>query len=124
MSDRDLELAREFLDALAVAAKTGEAEAVYPLLDPDVEWLTPQFALRSVGEVRKRMEWFSPRDQLEVEFGEPELTDLGSGRIVSDVKEVYRMKDTGDFAYTRERRIELTISEGVISRYELLFAGS
>jgi hypothetical protein len=124
MSDRDLEVAREFLDALAVAARTGESEAIYPLLDPDVEWLTPQFALRSVGEVRKRMEWFSPREQLEIEFGEPELTDLGSGRIVSDVQEVYRMKDTGDFAYARERRIELTIREGMITRYELRFAGS
>jgi hypothetical protein len=124
VSDRDLELAREFLDALAVAAKTGEAEAVYPLLAPDIEWLTPQFALRSVGEVRERMEWFSPREQLEVEFAEPELTDLGSGRIVSDVQEVYRMKDTGDFAYARERRIELTIREGQITRYELRFAGS
>jgi hypothetical protein len=124
MSDRDLELAREFLGALAVAAKTGEAEAVYPLLAPDVEWLTPQFALSSVGEVRVRMEWFSPREQLEVEFGDPELTDLGSGRIVSDIQEVYRMKDTGDFAYTRERRIELTIREGVITRYEMRFTGS
>ena len=124
MSDRDLELAREFLGALAVAAKTGEAEAVYPLLAPDVEWLTPQFALSSVGEVRERFEWFSPREQLEVEFGEPELTDLGSGRIVSEVQEVYRMKDTGDFAYARERRIELTIREGVIARYEMRFTGS
>ena len=124
MSGGDLELAREFLGALAVAAKTGEADAVYPLLDPDVEWLTPQFALRSVGEVRQRMEWFSPREQLDVEFGEPELKDLGSGRIVSDVQETYRMKDTGDFAYARERRIELTVREGKIARYELRFAGS
>jgi hypothetical protein len=124
MSDSDLELAREFLGALAVAAKTGEAEAVYPLLAQDVEWLTPQFALGSVGEVRERMEWFSPREQLEVEFGEPELTDLGSGRIVSDVQEVYRMKETGEFAYARERRIELTIHEGVITRYEMRFTGS
>ena len=124
MSDRDLELAREFLDALAVAVRTGESEAIYPLLDPDVEWLTPQIKLRSVGEVRERIEFISPREHLEVEFGELELSDLGSGRIVSDVKEVYRVKDTGDLAYTRERRIELTIREGVITRYELLFAGS
>lgn len=124
MSDRDLELAREFLGALAVAAKTGEAEAVYPLLAQDVEWLTPQFALSNVGEVRERMEWFSPREQLEVEFGEPELADLGNGRIASDVQEVYRMKDTGEFAYARQRRIELTIHEGVITRYEMRFTGS
>ena len=124
MNDRDLELAREFLGALAVAVTTGESEAVYPLLAPDVEWLTPQIKLRSVGEVRERMEVISPRKHLEVEFGEPELKDLGRGRIVSDVKEVYRMKDTGDFAYARERRIELTIRVGVITRYELLFPGS
>jgi hypothetical protein len=124
MSDRDLELAREFLGALAVAAKTGEAEAVYPLLAPDVEWSAPQLALRGVDEVRERMSWLPTRENLEVEFGEPELTDLGSGRVVSDIQEVYRMKDTGDFAYARQRRIEVTISEGMIARYEMRFSGS
>jgi hypothetical protein len=34
------------------------------------------------------------------------------------------MKDTGDFAYARARRIELTIQEGVITRYEMRFSGS
>lgn len=124
MSESDLDLAREFLDALAVAAKTGEAEAVYPLLAPDVEWTAPQVALRGVEEVRQRMTWLPTRENLDIEFGEPELTDLGSGRIVSDIQEVYRMKDTGDFAYARERRIELTIREGVITRYEMRFTGS
>jgi hypothetical protein len=51
VSDRDVQLAREFLGALAVAATTGEADAAYPLLAPDVEWLTPQRDLRSIGEV-------------------------------------------------------------------------
>ena len=124
MSDRDLDVAREFLGALAVAAKTGKSEAIYPLLAPDVEWLAPQLALRSVAEVRERMTWLPTRENLDVEFGEPELTDLGSGRIVSDVEEIYRMKETGDFAYARQRRIELTISEGVITRYEMRFTGS
>jgi hypothetical protein len=40
------------------------------------------------------------------------------------VRETYRMKETGDFAYARERRIELTIREGMITRYEMRFAGS
>ena len=124
MSDGDLQVAREFLDALAVAAKTGESEAIYPLLAPDVEWSAPQLALRGVEEVRERMTWLPTRENLDVEFGEIELADLGSGRIVSDVRETYRMKDTGDFAYARERRIELTISEGVITRYEMRFSGS
>jgi ketosteroid isomerase-like protein len=124
MSDRDVELAREFLDALAVAAKTGEADAVYPLLAQDVEWRTPQLDLRSIGEVQERMEWLSPGEHLELEFGEPELTDLGSGRIVTDVHEIYRMKRTGDFAYARDRQIEVTVREGKIARYELRFVGS
>lgn len=124
MSVRDLEVAREFLDALAVAATTGESEAIYPFLAPDVEWSTPQLALRSVSEVRERMAWLPTRENLEVEFGEPDLTDLGSGRVVTEVHEVYRMKKTGDFAYARERRIELTIREGMIVRYEMQFAGS
>jgi ketosteroid isomerase-like protein len=123
MSDGDVELAREFLDALGVAAKTGEADAVYPLLAPDVEWRTPQLDLRSIGEVRERMGWLSPQEHLELEFGEPELTDLGSGRIVTDVHEVYRVKGTGEFAYARDRRIELRVREGKIARYELRFDG-
>jgi len=124
VSDRDVQLAREFLDALAVAAATGEAEAVYPLLAPDVDWSAPQLALRGVEQVRERMAWLPTRENLDVEFGEPDLTDLGSGRVVSDVHEVYRVKATGDLAYERERRIELTIRDGVITRYEMRFTGS
>jgi ketosteroid isomerase-like protein len=119
MSERDLELAREFLDALAVAATEGDADAVYPLLAPDVEWLTPQTDLGNIGEVRERLSLLAPPEHLEIEFGEPELRDLGSGRIVTDVHETYRMKATGELAYTRERRIELTVREGKIARYEL-----
>jgi len=124
MSDSDLDLAREFLDALAAAFATGQSEDIYPLLAQDVEWSSPQFALRGIAEVRERMTWLHTRENLDVEFGEPELTDLGSGKIVTDVQETYRMKDTGEFAYARERRIELTISEGVITRYEMRFSGS
>jgi ketosteroid isomerase-like protein len=123
LSEGDVQLAREFLSALAVAAKTGEADAVYPLLAPDVEWRTPQLDLRSIGEIRERMEWLSPREHLELEFEEPELSDLGNGRIVTEVREVYRMKGTGEFAYNRERRIELRVREGKIARYELRFDG-
>ncbi|MGN6431276.1 MAG: hypothetical protein ACTHNB_11180 [Gaiellaceae bacterium] len=124
MSAQDLELAREFLDALAVAATTGESDAVYPLLAPDVEWLTPELSLRSIAEVQERFRLFTPRENLELEFEEPELTDLGSGRIVTDVHEIYRMRVTGDFAYARDRRIELTVREGKIARYELRFVGA
>jgi ketosteroid isomerase-like protein len=123
MSDRDVQLAREFFDGLAVAVITGEPDAIYPLLAPDVEWLTPQRDLRSIGEVRERLEWLTPREHLELEFGEPELTGLGSGRIVTEVHEIYRMKATGELAYARDHRIELRLREGKIARYELRFSG-
>ena len=45
--------------------------------------------------------------------------DDGDGRFACDVREIYRLKETGDFAYSRRRRIELRIHEGKITRYEV-----
>ena len=123
MTAGDLQLAREFLYALAGAAKTGERDALYPFLASDVAWLTPQRELRGLDEVRDQLTWLTPKEQLEIEFEEEEITDLGDGRIVSDVHETYRMKGSGDFAYARDRRIELTIREGKIARYEMRIVG-
>lgn len=122
MSARDVELAREFLDALAAAVKAGDRTGVYPLLAPDVEWLTPQLTLRGVGEVDAQLSWLTPREHVEIDF-EEELTDLGGGRVVSDVHETYRMKATGDFAYARDHRVVLTIRDDRVARFELRFAG-
>jgi hypothetical protein len=123
MSADDLEVARQFLSALASAAKTGDRGGLYPLLDPDVWWLTPQRDLRGIDEIREQLTWISGEHNLEFEFEEEGLTDLGDGSIVSDVQEIYRVKGTGDFAYARERRIELTIREGKIARYEMRVVG-
>ena len=123
MSAEDLELAQQFLDALAIAAKTGERDGVYELLAADVEWVTQMRALRGIDEVRDQLSWVRPPDNLDVDFEEPELSDLGGGRVGSDVHEIYRMKGSGDFAYTRDRRIELTIREGVVARYEMRVVG-
>jgi hypothetical protein len=122
VSARDLELAREFLAALAVAATTGDTSGVYPFLAEDVDWLTPQAAFHGIGEVHERLARISSRENLDVEFGELELTDGGSGRIVTDVHQIYRMKGSGDIAYARNRRIELTIRGDKIARYEMRFA--
>ena len=77
--------------------------------------MTPKRELHGIGEARDQLTWVSPPDNLDVEFDQPELTDLGDGRIVSDVHEIYRLKGTGEFAYARERRIELTIRDGRIA---------
>ena len=123
MSAEDLELAQQFLDALAIAAKTGERDGVYALLAPDVEWVTQMRALRGIDEVRDQLSWVRPPDSLDVDFAEPELTDLGGGRVLSDVHEIYSMKGRGDFAYSRDRRIELTIRDGTVARYEMRVVG-
>ena len=87
MSAEDLAVAQEFLDVLAAAANSGEHDAVYPLLAPDVEWRTPQRTLHGLDEVRAQptWPWISPRGQLEAEFDE-QVTDLGGGVVVSNVR--------------------------------------
>jgi ketosteroid isomerase-like protein len=123
VSAGDLELARQFLDVLATAARTGDRDALYSLLAADVEWVTPKRDLRGVDDARDELTWIRPPDNLDVEFDEPSLTDLGDGHIVSDVHETYRVKGTGDYAYACDRRIELTIRDGKIARYEMRVVG-
>jgi ketosteroid isomerase-like protein len=116
-------IAGRFRAALEQAVRTGDHEAVLELLDPDVEWVTPQRTLRGVDEVRTWRVWGSSGQSFDFEFGEGEWVDHGDGRVVCDVHQVYRVKATGDFAYERERRIELTIRKGLISRYEVRSVG-
>jgi ketosteroid isomerase-like protein len=123
VSSDDLVIAGRFRLALEQAVRTGDHEAVLELLDPDVEWVTPQRTLRGVDEVRTWRVWGSSGESFDFEFGEGEWVDHGDGRVVCDVHQVYRVKETGDFAYERERRIELTIRKGLISRYEVRSVG-
>ena len=52
-----------------------------------------------------------------------ELEDLGEGRVKCAVREEFRWKQTGEFAHERRRRIEVTIQDGKISRYEMRVVG-
>src|SRR5262245_63812572 len=123
MSAEDLAVAQQFLETLATAAKSGEPEDVYPLLAADVHWMTPQREFRGVGEVANVFSWFLREERLDVDFEIEEQSDLGDGKIVTDFQEIYRLKQTGEFAYSRERRIVLTIRDGKIATYEMRFAG-
>ena len=123
MSADDLEVARRFLDVLAAAARTGDAGAVYPLLAPDVEWSTPQRDLGGLEEIRDHLTWVRPPDNLEIEFDELEVRDLGGGRIVSEAREIYRVPGTTEPAYTRRRRVELTVRDRTIARYRMRIVG-
>ena len=118
MSAEDVDLATRFLAALGAAARTGDRRDLYALLASGAEWVTPQVDVAAVQEVRDPLSWIQPRERLDVEFAELEVTDLGGGRVTSDVRETYRMRETGDLAYTRTRRIELTIRDRKVARYE------
>jgi len=123
MSDDDLQVATTFLAELAEAAQTGDRDRLYPFLAADVVWLTPQRELDGIDAVRDGLTWIEPRPTLDVEYQEEKLTDLGDGRVVSNVHEVYRVKGTGDFAYERDRLIELTIRDRRVARYEMRVIG-
>jgi hypothetical protein len=119
MSAGDLEIVNHFLAALADAAETGNRESIFPFLATGVEWVTPQRTLRGLDEVRADLTWLRPPDNLQVQFERGETEELGEGRIALDVHETYRLRGSGDFAYARERRLELTIIDSAIARYEM-----
>jgi ketosteroid isomerase-like protein len=125
MSSDDLSVARQFLEALVAAAKSGDHEPLYPLLAADVEWFTPLRTLRGIEEVRDQPSWpwIAPRTSLQIDFEELETSDLGGGRITTEYREIYRTS-AGEFAYERERQIALTIRGDKVARYELRFTGS
>ena len=123
MSTNIADVATGFLAALEVAAKTGDRDSVYPFLAPDAEWVTPQRNLAGVDEIQRELTWVSPPDKLDLVFERGELVELGEGRVAMDVRQVYTLKATGEFAYTRLRRVELTVRDGKVSRYEMRSIG-
>jgi hypothetical protein len=119
----DLELARRFLSVLATVANTGERELLYPFLAPDVEWVTPRRELAGIDDVRQELTWITAPEYFDLEFEATQMNDLGGGRIVTDTHELYRSKDTGEVAHTRDRQIELTIRDAKVTRYEMRIVG-
>jgi hypothetical protein len=117
------EIATDFLTALEAAATTGERDPVYPFLAPDVEWVTPQRSLVGLDAIREELTWGNPPDKLDLAFERGDLVLLGEGRVASDVRQIYTLKTTGEFAYTRLRRVELTVRDGKVSRYEMRSVG-
>jgi ketosteroid isomerase-like protein len=123
VSADDLTLAGQFLSVLATVANTGDRERLYPFLATDVEWLTPRRDLSGIDEVREELTWITAPENLDLDFEVRQMSDLGGGRVVTDVHELYRAKGTGEVAHTRDRRIELTIRDGKVSRYEMRIVG-
>lgn len=123
MGTDDLEVAARFRTALETAVRTGDSEAVLELVASDVEWVTPQRTLQGVDELKTWRLWGSAAEAFDFEFAEGDWVDHGDGRLDCEVTQVYRVKETGELAYERVRRVELTVRDGKISRYELRFTG-
>jgi ketosteroid isomerase-like protein len=123
VADEDMEVAGRFRVALETAVRTGDRDVVYALLAPDVEWVTPQRTLHGIDDMRANWTWGSSPDSFEYAFEEADWTDLGDGCLVCEVSQVYRLKESGEFAYERRRRVQLTIRDGKVSRYEMRLVG-
>ena len=123
MANDIAEIATAFLTALEAAATTGERDPVYPFLAADVEWVTPQRSLVGLDAIREELTWGNPPDKLDLTFERGDLVLLGEGRVASDLRQIYTLKTTGEFAYTRLRRVELTVRDGKVSRYEMRSVG-
>jgi ketosteroid isomerase-like protein len=119
----DVEIATRFRTALETAVKTGDRGALLELVAPDVEWVTPLRTIRGVDELATWRVWGSSGESFDFEFGDGEWVDRGDGRVDCEVHQVYRVKGSGDFAYERQRRLELTIRDGKVSRYEVRVVG-
>jgi ketosteroid isomerase-like protein len=119
MNADELQIAMRFATALETAAKTGDWAAVYPCLAPDVEWVTPMRTLIGIDQVEHDLTWASPPDRLDREFEVGEWVEDAPGVAAVEVREIYLMKGSGDFAYRCELRIEIAIRDGRIARYEI-----
>jgi hypothetical protein len=117
----DVQLANRFLKALRQAALAGTLEPVFPYLADDVDW-RPR-ALSGIDELRAHPGLGVPPEELAIEFEHGEVTDLGDGRIEAEVRQLYRMKNTGEVASTRDRRIEILIRDGKVVRYDMQIVG-
>jgi ketosteroid isomerase-like protein len=123
MPSESVEVAERFRVALEAAVRTGERNAVLALLAPDVEWVTPQRTLHGITDIQENWNWGSSPESFDYAFEEGEWTDDGEGRLVCEVRQVYRVRETGDFAYERMRRVRLTVHDGKIGRYEISIIG-
>ena len=90
------------------------------LLNPDVEWVLPKRTLHGIEEVR---EYYAPTDSagydhLDVTEERGELEDLGDGRVAATNRYIFRWKESGEISHESSARLEYTIRDGKIVRYE------
>ncbi len=113
-----LETVRRFREAL----QADDDDRANEILADDVEWVELRRTLhgrQAVADAFVRAESSAGPENLDVELETGELEDLCDGRVGTFNRQVFRWKGSGDVAYQRLARIEYTVRDGQIARYEL-----
>ena len=117
MSEEDVEVVRRF----RAAVRDDDRESAAAVLAPDVEWVVSKNkTLHGVDEVANHYLGKSPGgpENLDVESDLGELEHGGGGRVSAVNHQIFRWKESGELAYERRARIDYTIRDGKIVRYE------
>jgi ketosteroid isomerase-like protein len=123
MSAPDLDLARQFQSAAEAAMRTGDFEPLVALLAPDVECVTPQHSVHGTDAFTEELRRARPSERFDLEFENGDWKVLGNDRYQCEIRVLYRSTVSDDLSYSRDRSFELTIRDGMVSRYEMRFAG-
>jgi hypothetical protein len=123
MSAPDLDLARQFQSAAESSMRTGDFEPLVALLAPDVECVTPQHSVQGPDAFTEELRRARPSERFELEFENGDWKLLGKDRYLCEIRVLYRSTVSDDLSYSRDRSFELTIRDGMVSRYEMRFAG-
>jgi ketosteroid isomerase-like protein len=114
MSAEDIALADQLLEAV----DRDDREAVYGLFSDDIEYVTDRRTLRGIDELREKLNWGGPKEELDVEFERDGWVESGDGHVAQDFRMVMRWKENGEIADQAQGHIDLRIRDGKISRYE------
>ena len=117
----ELETAQQFQAAAQVAMQTGDFEAVVALLAGDVEIVLPQHTVHGADAFTEELGRARPSERFELEFEDGGWQELGNGRYFCELRVHFRSKVSEGDSYSRDRSFELTISDGLVSRYEMRF---
>ncbi len=109
MSDA-VEVVERYRDALA----RDDFEAAAALLADDVEVTTPKRTIRGLDEVRTSWEDSQGYDHLDVELETAPLEDAGDGRVVSENRQIFHWRESGEYAYDRRLSVEYRVRDGKI----------
>jgi ketosteroid isomerase-like protein len=114
MSAEDIALANHLL----VAVDRDDREGTYALFSDDIEYVTDRRTLRGIEEIREKLIWGGPKENLDIEIEGDGWVDLGDGHLVQDFRRIMRWKESGEVADQVRGRIDLRIRDGKIIRYE------